>query len=71
MSETYSSKIVKRLKATMSVCPTCGKGHRGLREVAKDIGISTATLHRVMNAYNFDVRTLDKIEGYLGGSNDK
>lgn len=62
---SISKKIVEDLKKALHSCPTCGSGSQGLRQNAKLIGISSATLHRVLHGHAFDTRTLDKIDSYL------
>lgn len=60
-----TEEIVKRLKAKMDACPTCGTGHTGIRDHAKASGLTTSTLWRVTNGHSFDSKTLDKLAEYL------
>lgn len=62
---SLSQEIINRLKESLKSCPTCGLGQVGIREHAKSIGVSSATLWRITNGQAFDSKTLDKISNYL------
>lgn len=53
------------LNKSIKRCPTCGNSRGNLRSLAKDTGVSPATLCRFLNGAPASGDVLDKLDAYL------
>jgi len=66
---SFTDDLRAKLVAQLGVCPTCGHNKWStLRELAKKIGVSPATLTRWLNQGKLpDAATINKAVAYLRG----